>query len=79
MTMPRKVAVIGAGEIGVGWAALCASAGWPVAMFDMNPRTTERAFMRSMLTRVRSLTARPRAWWSAASRSSPRRGACSRR
>ncbi len=44
MTMPRKVAVIGAGEIGVGWAALCASAGWPVAMFDMNPRTTERAF-----------------------------------
>jgi 3-hydroxyacyl-CoA dehydrogenase len=44
MSMPRKVAVIGAGEIGVGWAALCASAGWPVAMFDMNQRTTERAF-----------------------------------
>ncbi len=42
--MPRKVAVIGAGEIGVGWAALCATAGWPVAMFDMNPRITERAF-----------------------------------
>src|SRR5205814_10685206 len=28
-TMPRKVAVIGAGDIGCGWAALCASAGWP--------------------------------------------------
>jgi 3-hydroxyacyl-CoA dehydrogenase len=36
MTMPRKVAVIGAGDIGVGWAALCASAGWPVAIFDAN-------------------------------------------
>lgn len=44
MTLPRKVAVIGAGDIGVGWAALCASAGWPVAMFDANSRTGELAF-----------------------------------
>ncbi|HEV8510344.1 MAG TPA: 3-hydroxyacyl-CoA dehydrogenase NAD-binding domain-containing protein [Gemmatimonadales bacterium] len=43
MTIPRKVAVIGAGDIGVGWAALCASAGWPVAIFDLNPETMERA------------------------------------
>ena len=60
MTMPRKVAVIGAGEIGVGWAALCVSAGWPVAMFDMNPRTTERAFSE-VPRRARALVALERA------------------
>ena len=60
MTMPRKVAVIGAGEIGVGWAALCASAGWPVAMFDMNTHTTERAFTE-VPRRARSLVALERA------------------
>src|ERR1700758_3754909 len=43
VTIPRKVAVIGAGDIGVGWAALCASAGWPVAIFDLSPVTMERA------------------------------------
>lgn len=43
MTIPRKVAVIGAGDIGVGWAALCASAGWSVAIFDLNPATMQRA------------------------------------
>lgn len=42
--LPRKVAVIGAGDIGAGWAALCVSAGWPVAMFDANMRSSERAF-----------------------------------
>ena len=44
MTMPRKVAVIGAGDIGVGWAALCASAGWPVAIYDANSSTMAGAF-----------------------------------
>jgi len=43
VTIPRKVAVIGAGDIGVGWAALCASAGWPVAIFDLNSSAMERA------------------------------------
>jgi 3-hydroxybutyryl-CoA dehydrogenase len=43
VTIPRKVAVIGAGDIGVGWAALCASAGWPVAIFDLNPAALVRA------------------------------------
>ena len=43
MTIPRKVAVIGAGDIGIGWAALCASAGWPVAIFDANAQTRDRA------------------------------------
>jgi 3-hydroxyacyl-CoA dehydrogenase len=60
MTMPRKVAVIGAGEIGVGWAALCASAGWPVAMFDMNPHTTDKAFTE-VPRRARALVALERA------------------
>ena len=60
MTLPRKVAVIGAGDIGVGWAALCASAGWPVAMFDMNQRTTERAFSE-VPRRARALVALDRA------------------
>ena len=46
MTIPRKVAVIGAGEIGVGWAALCASAGWPVAIFDLDPSAVGRASRR---------------------------------
>ena len=43
MTIPRKVAVIGTGNIGIGWAALCASAGWAVAVFDLNPSAVERA------------------------------------
>lgn len=41
--IPQKVAVIGAGDIGVGWAALCASAGWPVAIFDANSQAMGRA------------------------------------
>src|SRR3989475_776132 len=41
--LPRKVAVIGAGDIGCGWASLCAAAGWPVAIFDANASGLERA------------------------------------
>lgn len=41
--LPRKIAVIGAGDIGCGWAALCASAGWPVTIFDTDARASERA------------------------------------
>jgi 3-hydroxypropionate dehydrogenase (NADP+) len=29
-----KVAVVGMGEAGRGWAALCVAAGWPVALYD---------------------------------------------
>src|SRR5439155_1453446 len=36
--LPRKVAVIGAGDIGCGWAALFAAAGWPVTPFDASSR-----------------------------------------
>jgi 3-hydroxyacyl-CoA dehydrogenase len=41
--LPRKVAVIGTGDIGCGWAALCASAGWPVTVFDASAQGLERA------------------------------------
>lgn len=60
MTIPRKVAVIGAGDIGVGWAALCASAGWAVAIFDLNPATMERA-SQEVERRTRALVALGRA------------------
>lgn len=59
-TMPRKVAVIGAGDIGVGWAALCAGAGWPVTIFDTDARATERAFTE-VPRRARALVALERA------------------
>jgi 3-hydroxyacyl-CoA dehydrogenase len=60
VTIPRKVSVIGAGDIGVGWAALCASAGWPVAIFDLNPETMERA-SHEIERRTRALVALDRA------------------
>ena len=60
MTIPRKVAVIGTGDIGVGWAALCASAGWPVAIFDSNPQTMTRA-LDQVERRTRALVALGRA------------------
>jgi 3-hydroxyacyl-CoA dehydrogenase len=52
--------VIGAGDIGVGWAALCASAGWSVAIFDLNPETRERASLE-IERRTRALVALERA------------------
>lgn len=58
--IPGKVAVIGAGTIGGGWAALCASAGWPVSIFDTNARAVEDA-MESIPRRARALIALGRA------------------
>lgn len=52
--------MIGAGDIGVGWAALCASAGWPVAIYDLNPSTMERASIE-IERRTRALVALGRA------------------
>jgi carnitine 3-dehydrogenase len=60
VTMPRKVAVIGAGDIGCGWAALCASAGWPVTVFDASARGLERA-EQDVPRRTRALVALERA------------------
>jgi 3-hydroxyacyl-CoA dehydrogenase len=34
LTRPPRVAVVGAGDIGRGWAALARSAGWPVSLYD---------------------------------------------
>jgi 3-hydroxyacyl-CoA dehydrogenase len=58
--LPRKVAVIGAGEIGCGWAALCASAGWPVTVFDASARSLEHAGTE-VPRRARALVALERA------------------
>ncbi len=59
-SMPRKVAVIGGGDIGCGWAALCASAGWPVNLFDASARGLERA-AADVPRRTRALVALGRA------------------
>jgi len=58
--LPRKVAVIGAGDIGSGWAALVAAAGWPVTIFDSNARAAERAW-EEIPRRARALVALERA------------------
>jgi 3-hydroxyacyl-CoA dehydrogenase len=58
--LPRKVAVIGAGDIGCGWAALCAAAGWPVTIYDVGARAGERAF-QEVPRRARALVALDRA------------------
>lgn len=38
-----RVAIVGAGDIGRGWAALCVAAGWPVAIYDVDARATNDA------------------------------------
>ena len=38
-----RVAVVGIGEVGRGWATLCVAAGWPVALFDIQADTLEMA------------------------------------
>lgn len=55
-----QVAVIGAGDIGCGWAALLASAGWPVTVFDSDPRASAASANRIGL-RARALVATGRA------------------
>jgi carnitine 3-dehydrogenase len=41
--VPPKVAVLGAGDIGCGWAALAASRGWVVAIYDSDTGSLQRA------------------------------------
>lgn len=48
--------MIGAGDIGRGWAALAASAGWPVALYDAETGALEHG-MREVRGRVESLVA----------------------
>jgi 3-hydroxyacyl-CoA dehydrogenase len=38
-----RVAVVGLGDIGKGWAALCAAHGWPVAVYDHEARAQDAA------------------------------------
>ncbi|HXV86518.1 MAG TPA: 3-hydroxyacyl-CoA dehydrogenase NAD-binding domain-containing protein [Gemmatimonadales bacterium] len=38
-----RVAVIGVGEIGRGWASMCVAAGWPVTLFDNSAHALEAA------------------------------------
>lgn len=38
-----RVAVVGLGDIGRGWAALCAAHGWPVAIYDHDGRVQDEA------------------------------------
>jgi len=38
-----RVAVVGMGEVGRGWASLCVAAGWPVALFDNQAEALEVA------------------------------------
>ena len=58
--LPQKVAVIGARAIGGGWAALCASAGWPVSIYDTNAHAVEEA-VEEIPRRARALIALDRA------------------
>jgi 3-hydroxypropionate dehydrogenase (NADP+) len=64
MTTPQsptpKVAVVGAGVIGRGWASLCASAGWQCAIFDTDTRVADRA-VGEIERRARALAAMGRA------------------
>jgi carnitine 3-dehydrogenase len=55
-----KVAIIGAGEIGRGWAALCAANGWETVLFDTDARAADHALAESA-RRTRALVAMDRA------------------
>lgn len=55
-----RLGIIGAGAIGRGWAALAASHGWPVAIFDTDVKVMDSA-MEEIRGRVRGLIALGRA------------------
>jgi len=52
--VPTRVAVIGAGVIGRGWASLAAVHGWPVTILDSDARAADSA-MLEIANRVRAL------------------------
>src|SRR5512135_1835394 len=54
------VAIVGAGAIGRGWAALCVSAGWACTLIDSDTRATDRA-PEEIARRARALVAMGRA------------------
>lgn len=51
-----SVAVVGMGEVGRGWAALCVAAGWPVAIYD-NEAHALREAPDEIAARARALVA----------------------
>ncbi len=56
-TPPKlKVAIVGVGSIGRGWAALAAAHGWETALFDTDLKTADRA-VTEIARRVRALAA----------------------
>ena len=55
-----RVAVVGLGSIGRGWAAMCVAAGWPVSLFDIDAATAAEA-SDEIKTRARVLIALDRA------------------
>jgi 3-hydroxyacyl-CoA dehydrogenase len=55
-----RVSIIGTGDIGRGWAALIAAAGWPVALYDADIQSLDRA-SADIATRARVLVAMGRA------------------
>ncbi|MEO8200082.1 MAG: 3-hydroxyacyl-CoA dehydrogenase family protein [Gemmatimonadota bacterium] len=52
--VPPKVAVLGAGEMGCGWAALATSRGWIVAIYDTDTAALQRAH-ESIANRAQTL------------------------
>ncbi len=58
--LPNRVAIVGAGSIGRGWAALCASAGWDCTLFDTGGDAGARA-LDEVGRRARALAALGRA------------------
>jgi len=57
---PPKVAVVGVGAIGRGWAALCVSAGWECRLLDADTRASDQA-VHEIERRARALAALGRA------------------
>jgi 3-hydroxyacyl-CoA dehydrogenase len=55
-----KVTVVGAGDTGRGWAALCVAAGWPVVLFDSQADAMKDA-SDEVVRRARALVALERA------------------
>jgi len=55
-----KVAIVGAGAIGRGWASLCAAHAWPTVLVDTDARTMDRA-LAEIARRARALVALGRA------------------
>ncbi|MGD2134564.1 MAG: 3-hydroxyacyl-CoA dehydrogenase NAD-binding domain-containing protein [Gemmatimonadales bacterium] len=55
-----RVAIVGAGDVGRGWAAMCVAAGWPVSIFDTQATALNHA-PEEIAERARALVAMGRA------------------